>query len=532
MRGSFTGLRVVAALSLRLEVRVIAPWVMLITFLAVSSFLGYHFLLDNPTTLASLGIAIKANPAFGLLFGPVPDLSTPDGFTAWRSLALGDFFAGLMAILIVTRRSRASEESGQAELVSSGVVGRLAPLASAVSVAWIASILAGVVSMTGLLFCGGQLLSSVILSGSFAASGFVFAGIAAVTAQLASIARTANSLAVVVLGASFLVRGYADTLAGSEWVLWYSPLGWLQMTEPTKENNPIPLVATLGLGIALVAIAFTLMSRRDFGMGFIPPRRGPARGTTVSTVWGLAWRLHRGPAFAWLIGLIVIGSIFGSLSSSIGDIFRSNPQLAHFLTAAGNSHDSLVSAFLLMVLKILTIVAAIFGVQIALRVVTEETERRVEPLLANSLSRSKFLSSHAIIALGAPALGVVIASLALGVTARAAGGGVNSGDLVVQALAEIPALWILIALALAAVGGFPRWRVIAWLGVVATYALTILGPTFNLWDWILAISPLWHVPDVTSKAAELNQLVWLGLVVVGLLGIAFLGYRRRDVRSD
>ena len=532
MRAPFVGLRVLTTMSLRQEARVIAPWVMLITVLTVSSFLGYHFLLNDPQTLASLGVSIGSNPAFSLLFGPAPDLSTPDGFTAWRSLALGDFFAGLMAIFIVTKGTRSAEDSGQAELVASGVVGRFAPLAAAVAVAWIASLVAGIVSTFGMLLCGGALTSSLVMSATFSASGFVFAAVAAVTAQLASFGRTANSFAVAVLGLSFLVRGYADTSTDSEWLVWLSPLGWLQKTAPASVNNPLPLLATVGLAFVLVAIACGLLSRRDFGMGFIPPNGGPGRGRTVTTIWGLAWRLQRGPVFAWLTGFAVISAVFGLLSTSISEIFYGNPQLAHFLAATGNSQDSLVYAFLLMLLKILTIIAAIFGVQVALHLFSEETGRRIDPLLANSLSRSRLLASHATIALGGSAVAVVLGGIVLRVRAWSVGGGVRSGNLVVQALAEIPALWILVALALAAVGALPQLRAVAWLGVIATYALTILGPTFNLWDEILAISPLWHVPDVASNDAALLQLVWLGLIVVGLLGVAFLGYRRRDLRTE
>lgn len=45
------------------------------------------------------------------------------------------------------------------------------------------------------------------------------------------------------------------------------------------------------------------------------------------------------------------------------------------------------------------------------------------------------------------------------------------------------------AVSVAVVGARPHVRIAAWAGVVASFALTILGPTFKLWDWILAISP-------------------------------------------
>ncbi|SDZ20402.1 hypothetical protein SAMN05444365_10744 [Micromonospora pattaloongensis] len=49
---------------------------------------------------------------------------------------------------------------------------------------------------------------------------------------------------------------------------------------------------------------------------------------------------------------------------------------------------------------------------------------------------------------------------------------------------------------------------VKWLGVVAAFALTILGPLFRLWDWALGISPLRHVPNLTTTPG------WSGLALV------------------
>jgi ABC-2 type transport system permease protein len=90
-------------------------------------------------------------------------------------------------------------------------------------------------------------------------------------------------------------------------------------------------------------------------------------------------------------------------------------------------------------------------------------------------------------------------------------------------------VWVLVGLALATVGANPRARLAGWLGVVAVFALTLLGPLFRLWDWILGISPLWHVPNVTVPSPDWSGLGWVGLVAVLLTAVAFAGFRRRDV---
>lgn len=59
--------------------------------------------------------------------------------------------------------------------------------------------------------------------------------------------------------------------------------------------------------------------------------------------------------------------------------------------------------------------------------------------------------------------------------------------------------------------------------------LTLLGSTFKLWDGVLAISPFWHIPNVTDPDADWMSLVWFILGTLTLLVICFTGFRRRDL---
>ena len=106
---------------------------------------------------------------------------------------------------------------------------------------------------------------------------------------------------------------------------------------------------------------------------------------------------------------------------------------------------------------------------------------------------------------------------------------ISLGKVIEQSLVTIPAVWVLVGIAIAAVGAAPSVRVIAWLGVVATFGITILGPTFKLPDWLLDISPLRHVPNVTATSPDWTGLAWLGLFFALFLAVGFVGFRRRDV---
>ncbi|MBX6388426.1 MAG: multidrug ABC transporter permease [Frankia sp.] len=526
---AITGARPLFAVALRQNTRTIAPWVVLISALSASSILAYSWIFPDPADRAELAGTLGGNPALALVFGPARNLATADGFNAWRAGALGAFFAGLMGIVLVVRNSRADEDSGQAELLASGVLGREARLAVAVLIAAAASVALGVVSFLLTIACGGGVAASMTLSATFVASGLMFAGVAAVAAQLGSDAPTASSLAIAVLGTCYVIRGYLDASDAPDWASWTTPLGWLSRTRPATDNDPWPLLAALALAVVLVLAGFTLQGRRDFGVGLIASRPGPARGGATANVWGLALRLHRGALVSWLLAFVGLGLIFGNLAPSLGDVLRDSTSAARVLAAGATDPDALSFALLVTILQIIGIVAAVTGVQVALRIRTEEVEYRVEPLLAGALRRPVYLASNAAVAFAAPALFLAVAGTALGVVAAAQDETISARDVVIQALVTIPAVWTLVALALAAVGAAPASQVVGWLGVVATFGLTLLGPTFNLPGWALDISPLRQVPNVTAASPDWAGLATLAGVTAFFLAVAFTGFRRRDI---
>ncbi|MEX0426996.1 ABC transporter permease [Nocardioides sp. DS6] len=528
-RLGLTGTKPLLVVTLRQDVRNIAPWVVLISVLSASSILAYAWIFPDASDRAQLAVALGGNPALSLLFGPARDLMTADGFNAWRAGQLGVLFSGLMAILVVVRNSRANEDSGQAELIASGVVARRARLAVAVAIAAMASLALGVVCFLITIACGGGITATLILSATFTASGLIFAGVAAVAAQLGSDARTASTLAIATLGVCYVLRGYIDSSGAADWVSWLTPLGWLEETRPATGNQPWPLLAALALAVVLVLIAFVLQSRRDFAQGMIATRPGPARAGLAGNVWGLALKANRASLISWLGAFAALGLVFGNLASSIGGVIADNPAMAQVLASGAVDPSELAFAFLVTILQIIAIIVAVMGVQVVLRVYSEETDYRVEPLLAGSLPRTTYLASNVLVALAGTALALLFAGITLGLVASARDDTISLGRVIEQALATIPAVWALVALAVAAVGVRPAARLVAWLGIVATFGLTVLGPTFKLWDWALDISPLRHVPNVSGPSPDWAGLVGLGAAALVLLGGGFVGYRRRDI---
>ena len=107
--------------------------------------------------------------------------------------------------------------------------------------------------------------------------------------------------------------------------------------------------------------------------------------------------------------------------------------------------------------------------------------------------------------------------------------GVDFGNVLLQALSTIPAVWAVVAVCAAVIGARPQLSLAAWISLLASFVLTLLGPTFKLWDWILAISPFWHVSNVTASDAGWTGLAWISLATLFFHAVGVAGFRRRDL---
>ncbi|MDL9937834.1 ABC transporter permease [Gordonia sp. ABSL1-1] len=522
-----TGTAPLLRASLKHEFRSFAPWIAIATALSVSSVIVYPLLFPDVADRRAFAATVGGNPALGLIFGPAYDLSTVDGFNAWRSLALGGFATALGMIFIVIKASRGQEDSGQAELLAAGVLGRESRLSAALAMATVAALAVGVISGVATGLCGGGWEPSLLLAAGFTVSGWMFAGLAAVTAQIGTDARTANSIAVAVLGVLFILRGFLYSIDAPAWTTWINPLGWITETRPATGDHWWPLLLGVALALIAVGIAFTMQVSRDFGQGMISPRPGPARGT-ARTPWGLALHLNRAPALSWSVAFVGLGVVFGYFARSVKDMFGANPALTEIFASGAASPDDLIAAFVTTILCLIGIIASVPGVQTIIRIRAEELDDRLEPVLASSVSRWRYLADNVAIAFLAAAAYVLIAGVVIGVFAATADIGIGVGDAVMQAVVTIPAVWTVVAIAVLIIGARPQVQIAAWIGVLASFVLTLLGPSFKLPTWALGISPFYHVPDVSAATQNWWGLLWISLFTLAFLALGFVGFRRRD----
>ncbi len=489
-----------------------------------------------PTLQARLDAASAVNemPAMIVMYGRVWNPSGLGAVSMMKPLGFGGIFAAILAILIVTRHIRAEEESGRLELVESLVVGKWAPLASALAlVSGVMAVLC-LVNAFGVTAIGLSAGSAWAFAVSVSLCGLVFGAIAGITAQITQAARAANVIALLLLAASFLLRGTADaagTTTTTAWWAWLSPVGWQDQVKAFAGDR-WSVLALFIISIALATMAaFTLARHRDLDAGLIPQRPGrPNAAAGLRSAFALALRLQRGLLFGLWASYLLMGLLLGSIVSSSSKFFDSSSMRTWLETVAG-THDPL-AAFMLFELGFVSLLTGVCAVVLARRLGTEEQAGRVEPLLAASVSHGRLLCAHVLVAmLGTLLLQCTVALAFWFGNALQTDDYAGLWDALARTLVYLPAVWLVMALAFAVFGLAPTLSYLGWVAATATIVIAEFGPMFSWPTLLMDVSPYTHVPRMPATPMLWAPVLWLTLLTALVLAAALRGFQRRDLAT-
>lgn len=537
---ALTGTGRLIRLALRRDRVLLPTWIVVIAGLTAAigaSVVGLYSTVEERVAAASFSAAnvvtrIFDGPAAGTELG---SLVLMEGY--WLLAVV----TGLMGAQAVVRHTRLDEETGRAELIGAAIVGRRARLAAALAVASGATLLAGLAATLVLLALELPFVGALLAGLTLAGNGAVFAAVAAVAAQVAASARAANSSAAAVIGVAFLLRAVGDALGEvgddgvsvvSAWPSWLSPIGWGQQARAFEEPRWFVLLLLGAAAVILIAVAMSLVERRDLGAGLVPPRPGPQRAAPwLGSTLGLAWRLQRGPLLGWATALCVVGVAFGIVGEEADELFG----LSEDLTAAieGMAADAgLLDLYFAFTTGLLAIAGSGYVVQAMLRVRTEELQGRVESVLATAVPRRRWLLVHLLVA-GA-GLVTVLGMLGGG---GAVGYGVVTGDwragvdgMLGGAMVHLPAGLVLASILVLAVAVHPRTAAaVGWTAFGVSFVFGQLGALFDLPQAVLNLSPFTHVPTVPAEPVTWAPLVVLTAIAAALTAVAVVVHDRRDL---
>ena len=476
--------------------------------------------------------ALMSSPAAVVLTGP--GYGTADythGAMVAGELALMMFVAlAIMSIQTVVRHTRTEEETGRAELVRAGIVGRHAPFVAAFVLVVVVNAVIALGTAAGLVMSGLPPGGAFAVGLAGAGTGVVFGAVAAVAAQVVEHGRGATGLAIAMLGLAFVLRAAGDLQRPHGGPLsWLSPLGWAQQVRAFVDLRWWPLLLSLVLTLVLLLVAGALGRGRDLGAGLLRARPGSSRASRrLAGPFGLAWRLQRATIAAWACGVASFAIASGTFVDSVAEATAQMPALARALGGA----DGATEAFVALMVKFFALVVAGCCVAMASGARADEVDGHLELVLATSVARSRWMLARlAVVALAGVGLLVLAATgLWLGATITGSGS-VGLGGHLLAGCAQVPAVAVLVGAVTCLFGWVPRLLPAMWAWYAYAFVASVYGGLLGLPAWALKVSPFEHVPSLPGGAPELQGVTLLAGVTAVLVGGGLGGLRRRDIPS-
>ena len=533
MRGYFDNSARLARLMLRRERFITGIWLAVFLFLStvIPGVLNTQF--GSPKDLLALRITMQ-NPAMIAMMGPVygADNYTVGAMYSNMMLLLTLVASAIMNIFLVARHTRADEEKGRLEVIRSLPVGRLANIHGAMLTALIVN--------AAMTLCSGPVMlalniKSIDLSGSLlygaaiGATGLFFAAVAAVFCQLSNNSRGASGYSFAFLGLCYLARAVGDI--NHEPLSRLSPLGLILRAQVFVKNAWWPLWVILALTALVTAATYYLCTQRDMDQGFIPVKPGRKRASALlQGPFGLTARLTRNMILAWAIGMFLFGASYGSVMGDVESFISHN---ALFQLMLPKSPDYSTAELFITMLNIMLALSCVAPVYMALfKLRGEEKDHRAEHILGRAVSRYRYLAGYVIIAFIACALMPFMAVVGLwSASAPVMDTPVAFGSMLKAMMAYVPALWLMLGLAVLCLGLWPRGTSVCWAYFGYAFFSAYMGRMLGIPEWALKLSPFGFIPMLPLEPIHPPTLLIMSALAFALTGLGFVLYRRRDMRA-
>ena len=532
LRGYFANTGWLVRLIIRRERIISALWLISLLLFLVSLAAGVGDMFDD-TARVALAETLK-NPGMVALMGPVYGA---DNYTIgamysntmflWVALAVA-----AMNIFLVVRHTRADEEKGRAEVIRSLPTGRLALLNATMLTALAVNVILAVLTGLGIASVGVETLDimpSMLYGAALGAFGLFFAGVAALFSQLSSSSRGAIGYSFAALCAVFVLRAVGDV--GNEALSLISPLGLVQRSQLYVENILWPVIAVFAEAVLVSVVAFALNAIRDIDQGFISARPGrPGASPLLRSSFGLAFRLLRNSIIAWAIVLFCLAASYGTVLPDIEMFVEES--LFYQMVIGANAEYSTLEMFTATVNVIAALVAVVPLLVITLRPRTEEREGRAEVVLAGPVSRDNFLAGYITPAFAASILFPVVSALGLYVSSVAVLEEPIALDFLLRAnLVFVPALWVMIGVAVLLIGVLPKASGAIWAFFGFSFFTEFVGRMLALPEWLSKVTPFGYIPILPVDDIDLVTLSVVSAIGLALTLVGSVFYEKRDLKA-
>ena len=487
--------------------------------------------------------SMASNAGLKALLGDTHLITTRGGFTDWRAIGVTALIASIWGLLAATKALRGEEAAGRWELFLAGQTTARRAAANA-----LAGLGAGVLAMymltallTALVGARPNVAISVGASLFFAlavvAGAAVFAAVGALASELMPTRSRAAGVSAAVFGAAFMLRALGDATTSAHWLVYLSPLGWVEQLHPLTDAQPLWLLPLAGL-VALCAVATVLLADRDLSASVLADKDSAApRTALLGSPVLFALRLSWAAIASWLTATVVAALLYGSLAKSTGQAFASSGMLRKF---SGNlTHVALRQlqlagtrvfagiVFLILMTLIMAYVASAMG-----RLREDEAEGYVDNLVVRSVSRQRWLAGRAGLILAVLLTAGAAGGIAFWVAAASQHAGLGFSELLQAGVNSAAPAVLLLGIGVLTFGFAPRltsimcWGILAW-----AFLLDMLGSAIKVNHWLMDTSLLYHpalAPAVSPDWRVAGIYLAIGCAAAVLGGWRFT---QRDLQS-
>ena len=543
MRGIFDNSGRLVRFMLRRERIISAVWIIILVLFSAALAPAMDSMFSEPGARQQFGDSFN-NPVMIAMMGPAYGIDNYTSGAMYTNMMLlwVIIAVAVMNFFLVMRHTRADEERGRAEVIRSLPTGRLAGVNAAMITAAIVDIILALLLGLALAATGVESMGfadSMLFGFVVGISGLVFAGIAAVFSQLSSNKGGATGLSFLMLGVFYMIRAAGD-MQNSNALSCVSPLGLAQRSQIYVENHLWPILILILEAIVLAIAAYTLNSVRDMDQGFIPARPGRKEAPkSLASPFGLALRLLRNTLVIWIIIMFVLAASYGAVIADIPSFVGDSPEylqvigipeeIVNSMTDAGKA-KIIIDYFGLFVISMMTLICFIPVINAALKIRAEEREGRTEQIYALAVPRSKYLTAYVILAYLASILIQFATAVGLySATSLLENNPFTFGGLMEAFLVYLPAIWVMVGVAVLIVGLFPKATGVVWGYYGFIFLVSFLGGMPDLLPPFLQnISPMKHIPQLPLDDMTFLPLIILTIISIILTAAGFVFYKKRD----
>ena len=475
------------------------------------------------------------NPAMISMVGPTP-IETATDYTlgamyAHEMLLFCGLFAMIVSILHIIGHTRKEEELGLTELVRSFQIGRQAnSLATIIEIVLINGLIAMFISAVMVSFNAETIsLQGALLFGiTIGMAGVMGASIALVVSQIMPTSSSAIGLSLGIVGLLYIIRAGTD-VSNIELSI-FNPLGWTYLTYPFTDNNWLPIAIAFIFSIIVVIIAFMLEGARDMGDSYIPEKKGKRNAKkSLLSIRGLLCKINQSIIISWLVAFMVMGIAYGSIYGDMQTFLESNEMMKQMFST---SNVSIETSFTSTIMVVMVSLVAILPIVIVNKLFSEENKLHLSQIYPTKVTRSRIYWTNIGLAFFSSVLGVLVASLSLGVTAinvMEGHGEMQLIDFLAAGYNFLPAILFFTSLATLAFGWAPKLGKIAYAYLGYTFALNYFGGTLDLPEWLSTTAILNWLPQMPKENFDIFSFVILSMISIVFIILGYIGYKKRDL---